>query len=129
MLVYVVKMVIISTDGLLLDGSANAMAGLPTQAFGIMLNGSDIEDMIACIQNGGDIQLSLGSNPVCTGFPASSLVCYSAALHSSVAGDTFPLCQQDALFYTPGYLPVLVPLFPSNAFLTTKTTEIPVRRP
>ncbi|KXX80437.1 hypothetical protein MMYC01_202898 [Madurella mycetomatis] len=56
-------MVVISTDGLVLDGSAKAMAGLPTQAFGVMLSGSDIEEMIACVQNGGDIQLSLGSSP------------------------------------------------------------------
>lgn len=50
--------------GLSLDSSARAMAGLPAQAFGITLSNSVIEDMIACVQNGGDIELSLGSNPV-----------------------------------------------------------------
>ncbi|KAK4181257.1 hypothetical protein QBC36DRAFT_106818 [Triangularia setosa] len=49
--------------GLSLDSSAKAMAGLPVQAFGITLSNSVIEDMIACVQNGGDIELSLGSNP------------------------------------------------------------------
>lgn len=49
--------------GLSLDSSARAMAGLPAQAFGITLSNSVIEDMIACVQNGGDIELSLGSNP------------------------------------------------------------------
>jgi len=53
----------ISESGVLLDGSAKAMAGLPAQAFAISLSGSVIEDMIACVQNGGDIQLALGSNP------------------------------------------------------------------
>lgn len=56
----------ISEGGLLLDSSAKAMAGLPTQAFAIQLSGSDIEDMIACVQNGGGLQLSMGSNPVST---------------------------------------------------------------
>ncbi|KAK4136538.1 hypothetical protein BT67DRAFT_183056 [Trichocladium antarcticum] len=53
----------ISEGGLLLDSSAKAMAGLPSQAFAIQLSGSDIEDMIACVQNGGGLQLSMGSNP------------------------------------------------------------------
>jgi hypothetical protein len=57
-------MLSISADGLVLDGSAKAMAELPSQAFGIMLSGRDIEDMIACVQNGGDIQLALGNSPV-----------------------------------------------------------------
>ncbi len=50
--------------GLLLESSAKAMAGLPMPAFAITLSDSVIEDMIACVQNGQDIQLSLGSNPV-----------------------------------------------------------------
>ena len=54
----------ISESGLLLESSAKAVAGLPTQAFAIQLSGSAIEDMIACVQNGGGIQLSMGSNPV-----------------------------------------------------------------
>lgn len=62
---HLVKMVLnISESGVLLDGSAKAMAGLPAQAFAISLSGSVIEDMISCVQNGGDIQLALGSNPV-----------------------------------------------------------------
>ncbi|KAK4154745.1 hypothetical protein C8A00DRAFT_42551 [Chaetomidium leptoderma] len=53
----------ISESGVMLESSAKATAGLPTQAFAIALSGSVIEDMIACVQNGGDIQLALGSNP------------------------------------------------------------------
>ncbi|KAK4129463.1 hypothetical protein N657DRAFT_677078 [Parathielavia appendiculata] len=53
----------ISDSGMLLGSSANATAELPSQAFAISLSGSVIEDMIACVQNGGDIQLALGSNP------------------------------------------------------------------
>jgi RNA polymerase II elongation factor ELL len=69
----------ISESGVLLDGSAKAMAGLPAQAFAISLSGSVIEDMIACVQNGGDIQLALGSNPVSIELPAphfSAIVSY-----------------------------------------------------
>ncbi|KAK4039833.1 hypothetical protein C8A01DRAFT_16220 [Parachaetomium inaequale] len=53
----------ISENGVLLESSARATAELPAQAFAISLSGSVIEDMIACVQNGGDIQLALGSNP------------------------------------------------------------------
>lgn len=78
-----VRMVVISADGLVLDGSAKAMAGLPTQAFGVMLSGSDIEEMIACVQNGGDIRLSLGSSPVRMEALAQPIICYLPALHNS----------------------------------------------
>ncbi|KAK0631797.1 hypothetical protein B0T14DRAFT_11552 [Immersiella caudata] len=50
-------------SGLALESSAKAMAGLPMQAFAITLSDSVIEDMIECVQNGQDIQLSLGSSP------------------------------------------------------------------
>ncbi|KAJ4297035.1 hypothetical protein N0V88_003951 [Collariella sp. IMI 366227] len=53
----------ISESGVLLESSAKEMAGLPQQAFAIALSGSMIEDMIACVQGGGDIQLALGSTP------------------------------------------------------------------
>ncbi|KAK3903893.1 hypothetical protein C8A05DRAFT_14190 [Staphylotrichum tortipilum] len=53
----------ISESGMLLESSANPMAGLPAQAFAISLSASVIDDMIACVQNGGDIQLALGSSP------------------------------------------------------------------
>ncbi|KAL2136639.1 hypothetical protein VTI74DRAFT_2668 [Chaetomium olivicolor] len=53
----------ISESGVLLESSADHMAGLPQQAFAIALSGSVIEDMIACVESGGDIQLSLGNNP------------------------------------------------------------------
>ncbi|KAL2023671.1 hypothetical protein VTK56DRAFT_1828 [Thermocarpiscus australiensis] len=53
----------ISEGGLLLQSSPEAMSTLPTQAFAITLSSSVIADMVACVQNGGDIQLSLGSNP------------------------------------------------------------------
>jgi RNA polymerase II elongation factor ELL len=56
----------ISENGVMLESSARASAELPAQAFAISLSGSVIEDMIACVQNGGDIQLALGSNPVST---------------------------------------------------------------
>ncbi|KAM7206778.1 hypothetical protein V8F33_000421 [Rhypophila sp. PSN 637] len=53
----------IPDNGLLLESSAKAMVGLPTQAFAITLSDSMIEDMIKCVQDGGDLQLSLGNNP------------------------------------------------------------------
>lgn len=56
-------MMLIAPNGLLVE-STEATAGHPTQAFALTLSGNVIEDMIACVQNGGDIQLSLGSTPV-----------------------------------------------------------------
>ncbi|KAK3329446.1 hypothetical protein B0H66DRAFT_25329 [Apodospora peruviana] len=53
----------IPENGLLMESSPKVMAALPTQAFAISLSDSVIEDMIACVQNGQDVQLSLGSNP------------------------------------------------------------------
>jgi hypothetical protein len=73
----------IPESGILLESSASAMAGLPAQAFAITLSGSAIEDMIACVQNGGDIQLALGSNPVSVAAPAFLLHCYCLLLCSS----------------------------------------------
>ncbi|KAM0288053.1 hypothetical protein ACHAQH_000121 [Verticillium albo-atrum] len=49
--------------GLQLEGSSDASAGLPTQAFALNLSDSVIENMIRSVQNGEDIQLSLGRNP------------------------------------------------------------------
>lgn len=75
------KMVLnISEGGVLLESSAKAAAELPAQAFAITLSGSAIEDMIACVQNGGDIQLALGSNPVSIEAPASAALCYCLLL-------------------------------------------------
>lgn len=51
-------------SGVVIEGSAKDVAELPAQAFAITLSDSVIEDMILCVQNGGDIQLALGSNPV-----------------------------------------------------------------
>ncbi|KAK4193446.1 hypothetical protein QBC35DRAFT_543398 [Podospora australis] len=53
----------IPQDGFALESSASTMAGLPSQAFGISLSDSDIEKMIACVQNGDNIELSLGDFP------------------------------------------------------------------
>lgn len=66
----------ISDGGVLLESSAKATAELPAQAFALTLSGSVIEDMIACIQSGGDIRLALGSSPVSIEAPAFSVVCY-----------------------------------------------------
>ncbi|PNH45944.1 hypothetical protein VD0004_g2073 [Verticillium dahliae] len=49
--------------GLQLEGSPDASVGVPTQAFALSLSDSVIEDMIRCVQNGEDIQLSLGNSP------------------------------------------------------------------
>ncbi|KAK0731431.1 hypothetical protein B0H67DRAFT_549197 [Lasiosphaeris hirsuta] len=58
----------IPDSGLLLESSAKTMAGLPMQAFAITLSDSVIENMIECVQNGQDIQLSLGNTPPCQAF-------------------------------------------------------------
>ncbi|KAL7620690.1 hypothetical protein AAE478_009685 [Parahypoxylon ruwenzoriense] len=49
--------------GLLLESSANSSDYLPLQAFGITLSDSVIEDMIKCVREGQEIELTLGSNP------------------------------------------------------------------
>ncbi|KAI8956521.1 hypothetical protein F5Y11DRAFT_342753 [Daldinia sp. FL1419] len=53
----------IPNAGLLLESSAASSEFLPLQAFGITLNDSVIEDMIKCVQEGQEIELTLGSNP------------------------------------------------------------------
>lgn len=50
--------------GLLLESSANSSDYLPMQAFGITLSDSVIEDMIKCVQDGQEIELTLGNSPV-----------------------------------------------------------------
>lgn len=80
-----VKMVLnISESGMLLESPAKATAQLPAQAFAIALSGSVIEDMIACVQNGGDIQLALGSNPVSFEVPVSIVLCCCLLLSAIV---------------------------------------------
>lgn len=51
-------------SGLRLESSPDYDSSLPRQAFAITLNDNVIEDMIKCVQGGGDIQLALGPNPV-----------------------------------------------------------------
>ncbi|KAK4238287.1 hypothetical protein C8A03DRAFT_15215 [Achaetomium macrosporum] len=53
----------IPENGVSIESSAQAAVELPRQAFAIALSPSVIEDMILCVQNGGDIQLALGSSP------------------------------------------------------------------
>lgn len=64
----------IPENGISLESSAKVMAGLPTQAFAITLNDNMIEDMIKCVQDGGALQLSLGSTPVSGSSPFLHLV-------------------------------------------------------
>ncbi|KAI5865897.1 hypothetical protein GGS23DRAFT_359130 [Durotheca rogersii] len=54
----------IPESGFLLESSANSSDYLPLQAFGITLSDSVIEDMIKCVQEGQEIELTLGSSPV-----------------------------------------------------------------
>lgn len=55
----------IPEGGVTLKGSPDEGSDpLPQQAFTISLNDSVIEGMIKCVQNGGDIQLALGADPV-----------------------------------------------------------------
>ncbi|ROT42273.1 COM1 protein [Sodiomyces alkalinus F11] len=49
--------------GLELEGSGSSISPLPAQAFAVTLSDGVIEDMIKCIQNGENIQLSLGNCP------------------------------------------------------------------
>jgi RNA polymerase II elongation factor ELL len=51
-------------ETLVLSSSADMMSGLPQQAFALTLSDNIIEDMIACVQKGQEIQLSLGDTPV-----------------------------------------------------------------
>lgn len=51
-------------SGLALESSAKSTANLPAQAFAVTLSDKAIEDMIQCVQNGQDIQLSMGDAPV-----------------------------------------------------------------
>ncbi len=50
--------------GLLLESCEAAMADLPTQAFAITLDDDVVEDLLASMDNGDGITLSLGSSPV-----------------------------------------------------------------
>lgn len=92
----------IPDNGLLLESSAKVMAGLPTQAFAITLSDSVIEDMIKCVQDGGELQLSLGNSPVSGSSPSFHLAsgdqtaemhycgCYCAnLLHSQRMGSNY----------------------------------------
>ncbi|KAI1179088.1 hypothetical protein F4777DRAFT_575438 [Nemania sp. FL0916] len=49
--------------GLQLESSPAARDFLPLQAFGVTLDSSMIEDMIRSVQNGQDVELTLGSTP------------------------------------------------------------------
>lgn len=94
-------MVVISAGGLALEGSARAMADLPSQSFGIMLSDGDIEAMIACVQNGGDIQLSLGSSPVCMeALARTQLSAVRRAAHNSAVDGSPPIVSTNWLYKT-----------------------------
>ena len=54
----------IPDNGLHLESSPKSRDSLPLQAFGLTLSDNVIEDMIKCVQNGDQIELSLGTNPV-----------------------------------------------------------------
>lgn len=57
----------IPDNGVMLKGSAGKdTAPLPPQAFAISLSDDVINGMIRCVQNGQDLQLALGANPVST---------------------------------------------------------------
>ena len=76
----------ISESGLLLEGAPMPAAGPSGQAFAITLSRSAIEDMIACVQNGGDLQLSMGAIPVSAiERLRTPIVCYSELLHNTAA--------------------------------------------
>lgn len=52
--------------GLQLESSGTPGPAAPNQAFALTLSNNVIEDMIKCVQNDGEIHLSLGSAPVST---------------------------------------------------------------
>lgn len=56
-------MVLNMSESLVLSSSADNMSELPQQAFALALSDNIIEDMIACVQKGQEIQLSLGDTP------------------------------------------------------------------
>ncbi|KAJ2904080.1 com1 regulatory protein [Zalerion maritima] len=49
--------------GILLDCHPKTMDTLPQQAIAMNLNDDIIEDMIKCVQDGQDVELSMGNNP------------------------------------------------------------------
>jgi RNA polymerase II elongation factor ELL len=53
----------VSDTGLVLESTASSGSALPVQAFGLTLSDSLIEDMIRCVQDGDEIELTLGSKP------------------------------------------------------------------
>lgn len=64
----------VPASGLLLEGAnSGSLADLPPQTFFLTLGSSVIEDLISCVQNGGDLELALGSNPVSFYFYAVSI--------------------------------------------------------
>lgn len=67
------SMLTVPEGGLQLESSAKSSNFLPLQAFGLTLDDNAIEDMIKCVQNGDQIELSLGNNPV-SGFSSISFL-------------------------------------------------------
>lgn len=71
----------IPEGGVMLKGSPGEDSDpLPQQAFTLSLSDSVIEGMIQCVQDGGDIQLALGAQPVSAGnrnngFVVAHLMC------------------------------------------------------
>lgn len=51
--------------GLLLEGCSGEDAVLPPQAFALTLSSDVIADMVKAVRNSENIQLALGSIPVC----------------------------------------------------------------
>lgn len=54
----------IPETGLHLESSAKSADTLPLQAFALTINDNVIEDLIKCVQDGGEPKLSLGNTPV-----------------------------------------------------------------
>ena len=83
----------ITDKGLLLESSHKSMAGLPMQAFAISLSDHDIEDMIASVQNGNRLELSLGSSPVSSARALSLDPTVNIASLSPAMPCYFPSCS------------------------------------
>ena len=75
-------------SGLQLESSGSPGQAAPNQAFALTLSNNVIEDMIKCVQNDGEIQLSLGSTPVSAMSPRSASASHCLAEASLCPADT-----------------------------------------
>lgn len=135
-------MLAIPDSGLQLESSAKSSNFLPLQAFGISLDDNVIEDMIKCVRDGDQIELSLGNNPVSRDyhrpFQSTHYVYYSISKFRATCllcldwGPSYITIQGQPCVFLSGFVSGLTTVFLTELPLWIKGPEgcaerIPVR--